>query len=222
MTLLKRRDSHISSEWHLVSNVLLFAHFPLPCNSPGSPERLIKRVRLDEPHSPIRTQVAPPQTQDMFVYLPPINRPVHVLRQIHPHGFIVNDSRVKPLQHSKPFDDYMTYLATGKLDKYFNSTESAALVTDLKVTLPNRPMLLLHNLENTHTTCGLQGCLNLIHVRLFESLSRWMTYKCRLVQPSLCGLWFRKDSTLPRGTLPPMGVIYFMQRCRKAPGSWLL
>ena len=30
----------------------------------------------------------------------------------------------------------MTYLATGKLDKYFNSTESAAFVTDLKVTLP--------------------------------------------------------------------------------------
>ena len=48
----------------------------------------------------------------------------------------------------EPFNDYMTYLATGKLDKYFNSTELTAFTTDLKVTLPDRPMLLLHNLGN--------------------------------------------------------------------------
>ena len=48
----------------------------------------------------------------------------------------------------KPFNDYMTYLATGKLDTYFNSTELAAFATDLKVSLPDRPMLLLHNLGN--------------------------------------------------------------------------
>ena len=48
----------------------------------------------------------------------------------------------------EPFNDYMTYLASGKLDIYFNSTEPAAFTTDLKVKLPSRPMLLLHNLGN--------------------------------------------------------------------------
>jgi hypothetical protein len=48
----------------------------------------------------------------------------------------------------EPFNEYMTYLASGKLDTYFNSTEPAAFTTDLKVTLPTRPMLLLHNLGN--------------------------------------------------------------------------
>ena len=46
----------------------------------------------------------------------------------------------------KPFTQYMTYLAEGKLDGYFNSTRPEDLVTDLKVALPTRPMLLLHDL----------------------------------------------------------------------------
>jgi len=48
----------------------------------------------------------------------------------------------------KPFTQYMTYLAEGKLDVYFNSIqpEDLTLVTDLKMGLPALPMLLLHDL----------------------------------------------------------------------------
>src|SRR6266498_101597 len=49
----------------------------------------------------------------------------------------------------RPFIQYIQYLAEGKLDGYFNSTQQAeALVTDFKVKLPDWPMLLLHNLGN--------------------------------------------------------------------------
>jgi len=83
----------------------------------------------------------------VYVCVSPLfNRPVHVLRQIHPHGFIFNDTEMAAAL--KPFNDYMTYLATGKLDIYFDCTKSADIVTDLKVTLPDRPMLLLHDLGN--------------------------------------------------------------------------
>jgi hypothetical protein len=37
-------------------------------------------------------------------------------------------------------------LAEGKLDGYFNSIQPEDLVTNLKVVLPTRPMLLLHDL----------------------------------------------------------------------------
>jgi hypothetical protein len=46
----------------------------------------------------------------------------------------------------KPFIQYITYLAQGKLDGYLNSTRPEDLVTDLEVILPSRPMLLLHDL----------------------------------------------------------------------------
>jgi hypothetical protein len=46
----------------------------------------------------------------------------------------------------EPFTQYITYLAKGKLDGYFNSIRPEDLVTDLEVQLPTRPMLLLHDL----------------------------------------------------------------------------
>ena len=91
---------------------LLTSHFcPLPVafqsslillhwlNSLGSPERPpMKRVRLAEPpHILIKTQAVPPEIQ----CISPFNCPVHVLRQIHPHGFIVKDSRLKWLRRSR-------------------------------------------------------------------------------------------------------------------------
>ena len=47
----------------------------------------------------------------------------------------------------EPFTQYITYLAEGKLDGYFNSIQPEKLVTDLKVELPTQPMLLLHGLS---------------------------------------------------------------------------
>jgi len=46
----------------------------------------------------------------------------------------------------EPFTKYITYLAKGNLDGYFNSTRPEDLVNDLEVGLPSRPMLLLHDL----------------------------------------------------------------------------
>ncbi len=46
----------------------------------------------------------------------------------------------------QPFTQYITYLAEGKLDGYFDSIQPEKLVTDLKVELPTQPMLLLHGL----------------------------------------------------------------------------
>ncbi len=46
----------------------------------------------------------------------------------------------------KPFTQYITYLAEGKLDGYFNPIQPEEWVTDLGVRLPTQPMLLLHGL----------------------------------------------------------------------------
>ena len=52
----------------------------------------------------------------------------------------------------EPFTKYITYLAEGKLDGYFDlSIQPEKLIIDLKVELPTQPMLLLHGLgENTN------------------------------------------------------------------------
>jgi hypothetical protein len=46
----------------------------------------------------------------------------------------------------KPFTQYITYLAKGGLDRYFDSTRHEDFVTVLDVMLPTQPMLLLHDL----------------------------------------------------------------------------
>jgi hypothetical protein len=43
----------------------------------------------------------------------------------------------------KPFTQYITYLAKGGLDRYFDSTRHEDFVTVLNVKLPTQPMLLL-------------------------------------------------------------------------------
>jgi hypothetical protein len=64
-----------------------------------------------------------------------------------PRADNINDAMLAAF---KPFTQYITYLAEGKLDKYFDSIQPEELVTDLEVELPTQPMLLLHGLgENT-------------------------------------------------------------------------
>ena len=46
----------------------------------------------------------------------------------------------------KPFEEYVKYLATGKLDGYLDSTRREDKVTVPGVLLPNGLSLLLHNL----------------------------------------------------------------------------
>ena len=60
----------------------------------------------------------------------------------------------------EPFTQYITYLAKGKLDEYFNSIRPEDLVTDLKVELATQPMLLLRDLgASTQTGRRLNVCL---------------------------------------------------------------
>jgi hypothetical protein len=46
----------------------------------------------------------------------------------------------------KPFTQYITLLAKGGLDRYFDSTRREDFVAVLDVKLPTQPMLLLHDL----------------------------------------------------------------------------
>jgi hypothetical protein len=46
----------------------------------------------------------------------------------------------------KPFTEYLTALAIGQLDIYFNSTKDVTLATNLGIKPRNGPMLLLHDL----------------------------------------------------------------------------
>jgi len=48
----------------------------------------------------------------------------------------------------QPFTRYMDDLAEGKLDKFFDPTELEPWCMHLGVTLPNAPMLILHDLGN--------------------------------------------------------------------------
>ncbi len=44
------------------------------------------------------------------------------------------------------FENYIDYLATGKLDVYLDSIKCEDKVTDLGVVLPRHPILLIHEL----------------------------------------------------------------------------
>ena len=81
----------------------------------------------------------------------------------------------------QPFVQYMTDLANGKLDSYFDSIEPGTLATMSDTERPNRPVLLLHSLGNNQNDPRL--------ARLFKSdtvfVSFWivlnMTNRCRMV-----------------------------------------
>ena len=57
----------------------------------------------------------------------------------------------------QPFTRYMSDLAEGKLDKYFDPTALKPLVTHLGVTLPSGPILLLHDLGSNPEDTRLTG-----------------------------------------------------------------
>jgi len=48
----------------------------------------------------------------------------------------------------QPFAQYITDLADGKFDSYFNSVKRGTLATQSDIKLPNTPILLLHSLGN--------------------------------------------------------------------------
>ena len=55
-----------------------------------------------------------------------------------------------------PFNKYLKKLATRQLDVYFESIQPEG-ITDLDVTLPTRPMLLLHSLGESPDDARLQN-----------------------------------------------------------------
>jgi hypothetical protein len=116
-------------------------------NSPGSPERPPKRVRLEVPQTPINRNKAAPTTVDALFF------------SFH-QAFCAYFSIVSPPRLScqefeasmttalQPFVQYLTDLAEGKFDGYFDSVEPRSLATKSDVMPPNRPILLLHSLGN--------------------------------------------------------------------------
>jgi len=57
----------------------------------------------------------------------------------------------------QPFTQYITDLANGQLDNYFNSTQPGTLATNPDLKLLNRPILLLHSLGNYPDDARLPG-----------------------------------------------------------------
>ncbi|KAF8223481.1 hypothetical protein L208DRAFT_1316565, partial [Tricholoma matsutake] len=86
----------------------------------------------------------------------------------------------------KPFTQYITYLAEGKLDGYSNSLQTEALVTDLEVCLPSPPILLLHDLGTYQDKEQIQSLLVPNTVHLFAVSG---SGKTRLALEGLCHKW---------------------------------
>jgi len=100
---------------------------PPEIKSPGDAQRPTKRIRFQEPNTPPTSTQLSSETTSSPKRLP---RP-----------------RFAPEMSSAllPFNEYLKNLATGQLDIYFESIQPEG-ITDLGVTLPSGPMLLLHSL----------------------------------------------------------------------------
>jgi len=112
--------------------VVELSHDVTRTRSPRTPEHRAKRPRLEESEMPC----TPPNATQAALLQTQVTPPRLRAEEIEP----------AMLTALKPFTQYMTYLAEGKLDGYFNSIQPEDLVTDLNVVLPTRPMLLLHDL----------------------------------------------------------------------------
>ena len=112
----------------------------------------------------------------------------------------------------EPFTEYITYLAEGKFDGYFNSAQPEDLVTDLDLKLSFQPMLLLHDLGKSKNEERIKQLF--IPDTVFVSFCIIFLvddqFKFHLVQPSICQLWFWKDSPYTGGAPPLLGFLYFM------------
>ncbi|KAF8521901.1 hypothetical protein BU17DRAFT_87449 [Hysterangium stoloniferum] len=84
------------------------------------------------------------------------------------------------------FEDYIKYLATGKLDGYLDSTRREDKLTDLEVTLPLGPILLLHDLGNRPDKVRIEKLFTRDTVHLFGVSG---SGKSRLALEGLCLNW---------------------------------
>jgi len=96
----------------------------------------------------------------------------------------------------EPFNQYITYMTMGKLDGYFDSIRPEDLVTDLEVELPSQPMFLLHDLGKDEESIKRLFCRDIVFVSFCIIFIVDDSSKFRFVQPSICRLWFWKDSPL--------------------------
>ena len=111
---------------------------PRTCSS-ASPGRSPKRRRVEDgktPHTYIKGMLC-----IFSLFLPFYSRRSTGLPCLYPQ-----DLEPAMARAFEPFIKYITYLAKGNLDGYFNSIRPEDLVNDLEVELPSLPMLLLHDL----------------------------------------------------------------------------
>jgi hypothetical protein len=131
----------------------------------------------------------------------------------HPHAFVVESLQLQRKERSSLLPDTCP---TWQLDKYFYPT-------------PLQPwgVSRAHAIESANAAHPRPRKFAQTTRSLPESLSTslYEAFLCRMankkVQPYISCLWFRNDSTFPRGTLPPIGILYFVQRCLKKPGGRL-
>ena len=90
---------------------------------------------------------------------------------------LIKAEEIEPAMRTalKPFTQYITYLAQGKLDGYLKSIRREELVTDLQVWPRREPMLLLHDLGNNMKEIERLFVSDTVFVVFFASLSWRMT-----------------------------------------------
>ncbi|KAF8241169.1 hypothetical protein L208DRAFT_1383632, partial [Tricholoma matsutake] len=86
----------------------------------------------------------------------------------------------------QPFTQYITHLAKGGLDRYFDSTRPEDFVTDPDVGLPTHPMLLLHDLGRSSDMERIKQLFVADTVHLFAASG---SGKTRLSLEGLCHHW---------------------------------
>ena len=122
-----------------------------------SPEPLAKRPRVEDremPHTPIRTQVAPPQSECTLCISTLSSSCAPSSTDTPPR---LRRRELTPTMQGalQPFTQYMSDLAEGKFDKYFDPTQLEPWDTHLE--LPSGPLLLLHDLGNYPDDARLTG-----------------------------------------------------------------
>ncbi|KAF8512673.1 hypothetical protein BU17DRAFT_96067 [Hysterangium stoloniferum] len=103
-----------------------------------------------------------------------------------PRRLTDNETKATMVPAIKDFENYIKYLAVGKLDGYLDSIRREDKVTDLEVTLPLDPILLLHDLGNHPDKVRIEQLFTRSTVHLFGVSG---SGKTRLALEGLCLNW---------------------------------
>ncbi|KAF8519086.1 hypothetical protein BU17DRAFT_90258 [Hysterangium stoloniferum] len=109
-----------------------------------------------------------------------------VAKDDSPRRLTYNETKATMAPAIKNYENYIEYLAVGKLDGYLDSIRREDKVTDLKVMLPLDPILLLHDLGNHPDMVRVEQLFTRSTVHLFGVSG---SGKTRLALEGLCLNW---------------------------------